>query len=385
MKFSKKKLFPSMLVVTFVALSQAGLVAEPVEVTEAKAKAWTPISVGVFADSINHATTKEVEQKPSYRQYAPQQIIHIAENFLAWQNPDGGWTKNIDWTRAYSIDEISTLRDGKSSLDNRTTWSQIDYLARVYQQTGMTRYADAAISGIEYLLCQQRQSGGWRGADVDAITFNDEVMAGVLRTLKLILEDKTLYSFVDKARRERVQSAYNKGLECVLKCQIKVGDRLTAWCQQHDHESLEPVWARAFEPPSIVTAESVGVVRFLMSIENPPPEVMTSIQAAMAWFDHVKIAGLRIDKVKADPVHFKFHWSDFDRVEVKDSEAPPLWARYYDLKTEKPIFCTRERKVTPNYTDLSRERRTGYDWYGYFPAKLLAKEYPAWQRKWLQD
>ena len=74
-------------------------------------------------------------------------------------------------------------------------------------------------------------------------------------------------------------------------------------------------------------------------------------------------------------------WSDFDYVEVRDSDAPPVWTRYYDLETENPIFCTRKGKITTNYKDLSRERRTGYSWYGSYPASLLKKEYPAWQRK----
>ena len=72
-------------------------------------------------------------------------------------------------------------------------------------------------------------------------------------------------------------------------------------------------------------------------------------------------------------------------VEVKDPDAPPIWTRFHDLKTEKPIFCTRERKITSNYTDLRRERRAGYGWYGYFPAKLLAEHYPNWQQEWAPD
>ncbi|MFO7900616.1 MAG: pectate lyase, partial [Planctomycetota bacterium] len=157
--------------------------------------------------------------------------------------------------------------------------------------------------------------------------------------------------------------------------------RLTAWCQQHSHKTLEPVGARSYEKPSIVTAESVGVVRFLMSIGDPPPQVIRSIQAAVAWFDRVKIEGLRVKKVEAKPVKFHHHWCDFDRVEVKDPDAPPIWTRYYDLKTEEPFFCTRAGKITRDYTDLSRERRTGYSWYGYYPATLLEKDYPAWRKE----
>jgi len=359
----------------------AGPAAAPAGTTKARFGEWEAISVGAFADSINHAVMKYEGKKAPYKQYGPEQIVDIAENLLAGQSADGGWPKNKDWIRICSADELRSLR-GHSTLDNRSTWSQIDYLARVHRQTGLKRYADAAAKGVEYLLKEQRESRGWRGADKDAVTFNDDVMAGVLGTLKAVVEDRALYSFVDDALRARVGAAYEEGLQCVLKCQIKVGDRLTAWCQQHDHATLKPVGARAFEPAAIVTAESVGIVRFLMSIEDPPPEVVESVQAAVAWFDRVKIRGLRIDTVKAEPVKFRFHWTDVDRVEVKDPDAPPIWTRYYDLETEKPIFCTRQRKITGKYTDLSRERRTGYSWYGYYPAKLLQEEYPTWQKRW---
>ncbi|MBN2210801.1 MAG: pectate lyase [Sedimentisphaerales bacterium] len=373
-------------VIFFVAAAGA---AEPTEVTEAKAKQWEAISVGPFADSIHHATMSNEKKKVPDPQYTPVQIVHIAENLLAWQNPDGGWPKNKNWLKILSADELAQLpaatgkaSAGHSTFDNSNTWTQIEYLARVHQQTHLKRYADAALKAIEYTLTEHRDSGGWRGSDVDAITFNDGVMAGILRIFKAIIEDRELYPFVDEPLRKQVRKAYDRGLECILKCQIRVNGRLTAWCQQHDHKTFAPVWARTFEPPSIVSAESVGVVRLLMSIDNPSPEIIASIQAAVAWFDHVKIHGIRIENIKAEPIQFNYHWSDTDRVEVKDPQAPPIWTRYYDLKTEKPIFCTRQRKITEKYTDLSRERRTGYSWYGYYPAKLLEKDYPVWQQKW---
>jgi len=378
--------FASVCIAIVIVFAPGGVAAEPAEVTSARAKQWNPISIGAFADSISHVMMGYEGKKAPYEQYAPKQIVHIAENLLAWQNPDGGWPKNKDWTKILAQNELARLphvTGAASSLDNRNTWSQIDYLARVHQQTRLKRYADAAVKGIEYILREQRRTGGWRGADVDAITFNDDIMVEVLKVLRTIVEDSDLYSFVGTPLHSRVKRSYEKSLEYVLKCQIKVGDRLTAWGQQHDHEDFRPVWARAFEPPSIVTAESVGVVRFLMSIDDPPPEIIRSIQSAVSWFDRVKIAGLRVKKVKAARVKFKHHWCDFDRVEIKDPQAPPIWTRFYDLETETPIFCTRNREITVKYTDLSRERRTGYSWYGYSPAKLLEEDYPKWQQKWV--
>jgi PelA/Pel-15E family pectate lyase len=358
------------------------------EVAAAKAREWQPINTGPLHSGIHHAVMKFKGQKAPYPQYTPTQIIHIAETLLAYQNADGGWPANVDWTRTFSEEELATLPHGqegetgkKSTLDNDNTWSQIGYLAQVYRQSRLKRYADSALKGMDYLLREQRSSGGWRGSDVEAITFNDNVMAGVLRTLKAVAEDPDRYEFVDEERRVNANRAYAQGIQCILDCQIKLDGRLTAWCEQHDHDTLAPVWARTFEPPSITADESVGVVRLLMDIPNPSSEVVAAIQSAVAWFEKVKIGGLRIEKVPADPMTYPGHYSDSDCVEVRDPGAPPIWARYYDLENEMPIFCNRERKITRKYEELNRERRTGMPWYGYWPATLLEKEYPEWQKK----
>ena len=356
----------------------------------AESPTWDAIDMGAFSDSIHHALMKYPAEKAPYERYRPEQIVSIAENLLAWQNPDGGWPANRDWLRVLSRDELAAVRAGENSasgrrprttLDNRNTWAQLEYLAAVYHQTGRARHAAGCVRALDYILREQRPSGGWRGSDVDAITFNDDVMVGVLRTLRTVAGDDTLYDFVDAARRSRARDAYQRGIECVLKCQIRVHGRLTAWCQQHSHEDFRPVKARAFEPASITAGESVGVVRLLMEIESPSPAVVRAIDAAVAWFEHVKIRGLRVDKVPVEPVQFRYHWCDFDRVEVLDPKAPPIWTRFYDLDKEEPLFCTRASQLTTQFTDVSHERRTGYAWHGYWPARLLAEEHPAWRQR----
>jgi len=379
----------AVVVIVFMLLLPDCIAAEPDAVRAAKAKQWEPISTGAFADSINHVIMRYKARKPPYDQFKPEQIVHIAENLLAWQNEDGGWPKNKDWLKIMSPEELAALpkekkenRHNFSTLDNGSTWSQIDYLARVYQRTGLKQYADSALRGIDFILAAQRDSGGWRGADVDAITFNDDVMVGALRTLQSVVADKALYDFVDDEMRAQAEAAFNKGIDCILKCQIRKGDRLTAWCQQHDHRTFQPAWARSFEPPSIVTSESVGVVSLLMSLDDPTPEIVESVRSAVGWFKKVGIKGLRLERKTIKPVKFPYHWANFDLVEVKDPTAPIIWTRYYDLKTEEPIFCTRKGEITKNFTDLSLERRTGYAWYGYWPNRILESSYPEWERKW---
>jgi len=60
--------------------------------------------------------------------------------------------------------------------------------------------------------------------------------------------------------------------------------------------TLAPAWARNYEPPSLSGDESVGVVRFLMGIERPSPEVTAAIEGAITWFKAMPIHGLRVDR-----------------------------------------------------------------------------------------
>jgi pectinesterase len=63
---------------------------------------------------------------------------------------------------------------------------------------------------------------------------------------------------------------------------------------------------------------------------------------------------------------------------VTDSAAPPIWTRYYQLKTHRPIFCNRDSKIVYSLAEVTRERRDGYGWYTYAPQSVL-DEYPKWQ------
>jgi len=353
-----------------------------------KTKKTVAVDLTSFSDGIHHALMGYKDKKAPYERYSPEEIDKISENFLLWQNKDGGWPKNIDWLKKYSPEEVDKIlqreKDGsdrKSTFDNRNIYSQIEYLAKVYHQTGTVKFAESALRGINYILESQNISGGWRGADVDAITFNDDVMQGIMHLLNSILKNRNAYPFIDDPTYLKINLAFEKGIDTILKCQIKVDGRLTAWCQQHSHEDYKPVWARAFEPPSIASSESVSVIRLLMDIENPSKEVIRSVKAAVEWLDKAKIYGIRIENVAAEPIHFNYHYSDFDRVIVKDENAPPIWSRYYDLEIEDAIFCTREKVITRNYTDLSRERRTGYAWFTYSPNALINKDFVKWSDK----
>ncbi len=138
---------------------------------------------------------------------------------------------------------------------------------------------------------------------------------------------------MDEARRARAESAVRKGIDCILKCQIAVNGKRAAWCQQHDEKTFAPAPARAYERPSLASMESLGIVRFLMGIDRPGPEVIQAIQAAVTWFDAAKLTGIRYEEKRGESAE-----GGHDRVVVADPAAPPLWARFYEIGTNRPIF-----------------------------------------------
>jgi len=269
----------------------------------------------------------------------------------------------------------------RSTFDNHNTYPQIAYLAEAFSRSGHEPYRDGALAGLNYVFDEQRASGGWRGADVDAITFNDGTMVGIMALLQDVARPNKKFAWVPEEIRTRAGSALNRAIECTLRCQIVSKGVKTAWGQQHDHETRQPVKARSYERPAISALESVGVVKFLMGLESPSPEVVTAIESATTWFREAAIHGIRLEKIPIDPVRFENHTATEDTIVVEAPNAPPLWARYYDTKTGQPFFCNRDGIIVHSLAEVQLERRTGYAWYGAWPTQLLEEDYPHWKAK----
>jgi PelA/Pel-15E family pectate lyase len=69
---------------------------------------------------------------------------------------------------------------------------------------------------------------------------------------------------------------------------------------------------------------------------------------------------------------------------VSDPAAPPMWARFYEIGTNRPMFVGRDGIVREHLADIEHERRNGYAYLGGWPRELLEKEYPAWRAKWVR-
>ena len=128
-------------------------------------------------------------------------------------------------------------------------------------------------------------------------------------------------------------------------------------------EAEAPCGARNFEPPSLSTTESANILLYLMSLNNPSTEIVSAIHHAKSFFKSSAISGF---------IWFRNPDPAIGNQLLPQLGAGPLWPRYIDLKTLKPIFGDRDRSIHDDITEISHERRNGYAWFNTLPAKALS-------------
>ncbi len=282
---------------------------------------------------------------------ATASIADIIKN----QQSDGGWKKD------YSV----TSGDwAKSTIDNKATYTEIRRLAAEFKKTNNSQYSAAAIKGINFLLGMQYANGGFPQIYKSTgyhnhITYNDNAMVNVVILLDEVAGKKGDFSFIDSTLAGKSKQAVDKAVDCILKTQVIVNGKLTVWGQQHDSSTLKPAGARAYEVPSLCSSESVAIVNFLKT-RTATTQITASINAAVDWFKAVKITGIKVVKTADDVV-----------VVQDPSVTTPIWARFYEIGTNKPIFVGRDGVVKYKLSDIEQERRTGYSWYGNWPSNLI--------------
>lgn len=298
----------------------------------------------------------------------------IMEAILSLQTPSGGWSKRTDMTQkrkpgmafGYEKNYIPTF-------DNDATSKQLRLLAQAYTATGNQTYKDAFARGLRLILNAQYPNGGWPqnyplvGGYHNHITYNDSLMANLMFLLRDVAKGEGNYAFGSQEQRTLAQQSLDKAIQCALNTQVLIGGIPTVWGAQHDPLTLMPTQARAYEMASLTSAESVWIVEFFMELENPNSDVIAAVHSAVAWYESTKITG----KI----------WVRGEATLTVDTTAKPLWARFYELGTNKPIFGDRDGAIHYEIGKISKERRMGYAWYTTAPNKLL-KHYAKWAKKY---
>jgi PelA/Pel-15E family pectate lyase len=121
--------------------------------------------------------------------------------------------------------------------------------------------------------------------------------------------------------------------------------------------------------PSQAASESADLMAFLMEQPAPGPEMVAAVNAAAAWFEKVKI---RDEAYQFD--------AKLGRELVPAPGHGPIWARDYEIGTDRPIFGDRDRSIHDNVNEISKERRNGYSWYNQAPERPL-ELYAGWEQR----
>jgi PelA/Pel-15E family pectate lyase len=296
-----------------------------------------------------------------------------ADALATGQLESGGWdylidfdpARSIGWYRRSDVGRLSATeavkRRNVTTFDDDTTQSALRFLVAVADASKGSaeprdrRIREARDYGLAKLLEAQRPNGGWPqrwdGKRVDAAEYPvrpARYPADYPREYPKLnyngyytLNDNThrdcvttLLEAAKRLDRPELRAAALKGGDFLLLAQMP--EPQPVWAQQYNAQ-LEPAWARAFEPPSVCSGESVGAMRLLVELylETGDKKYLEPLPRAVAWFKRSEV-------------------------------APGIWARMYELRTNTPVFGDRDGKIKYRLEDLSPERQTGYSWRGAY-------------------
>ncbi len=315
--------------------------------------------------------------------YGGDEAAQLVETVLSYQTPAGGWSKHTGYSagpRKPGMQWSSQSEPGRrphylGTFDNRSTTEQCQFLANVWLATGREDCKAGVIKGLNYILTAQYPNGGWpqvyplEGGYHDDITINDDAMTHVLELLSGVAHNKPPYAFVDETLRRRSAEALARGVGCAVAMQVNQGGSPAVWCGQHDALTLHPASARAMEPATLSGTESAKLLKFLMTLPDPSPEVVGCIESGLAWLDRARITGVIMKDANGRGAFVPAPGS----VEVR-------WARFYDLTSGKPVFPGRDGVVYDTYAEMATKNKVGYDYYSTIPGSIVTNGQQKWRK-----
>lgn len=270
--------------------------------------------------------------------YGSTESQDVADIVLAVQKNTGGWMKN-DQLHNLNTSEYNNLinaRNEHSCFDNYATTQEMRFLAKVWQGCKVDKYRESFEDALLLILKAQKQVGGWsqyyplsgNGSYQDYITFNDDLMTNIMKILRDIYNNEGDFKdIVDETLRNKCKEAFDKGLECIIKCQVDDNGTPAAWCAQHDTIDYLPTEGRPHELPSISGYESASLLSFLMSVENPSEELQNTITTAIDWLSkHIYRKNAKIED-------YTNTQGEADR-HIVDATNSDVWARFIQIGGE---------------------------------------------------
>lgn len=274
-----------------------------------------------------------------------------AMGLIKGQLRSGGWTYPIDFSEEGR--KRFAYRDGggakgrnTTTFDDDTTQAALRFLMRMDRALN---YSDAKIhEAVEFcfsaIFSAQYPNGAWpqgyehfpepgkfpvkRAAYPESwarewpgslaywlrYTLNDNNHATLIDTL---IEATEIYKGEELGAAAR--RSIGKAGEFIFLAQMP--EPQPGWAQQYDF-GMQPSWARKFEPPAVSAGESQGIIRALFKLHNftGDAKYLEPVPRAIEWLKRSRLADGRL-------------------------------ARFYELKTNKPLFFTKDYKLTYDDSD----------------------------------
>lgn len=278
---------------------------------------------------------------------------------LSYQTVLGGWSKRTDMRQPRKVGQLAgSEADYIPTFDNGATSRQIRWLVAYYPQASSQQQAQieqAVTKAISYLLRAQYPNGGFpqsyplRGDYHDAVTLNDQVLTDLLRLLWEIAHEPQ-YQWLDATIRGQARGSFDLGVQWLLHYQVKVAGVRTVWAAQHHPLDGTPVAARKFEQISLVSSESAAVLQLLLDHAAEQPGVSTALCAGAQWLEQHAIRDQKWQR--------NAHGS-----QLIDQPGAVIWARFYSVPAQQPVFFDRDGNTYQRVEQLSLERQQGYGWY----------------------
>lgn len=223
----------------------------------------------------------------------------VADLIVALQNEDGGFQVLPDnYEMSQKETGLGSMKD-VSSVYNGATTSELKYLAKYItaNKPEDSKYQDAFVKGIKYLLTTQHDNGGWSmnpgcGSGFNAnIEVGNKAMTEVLTLLSdIAILNNQDYVFARKAMNvDEIKSAVEKGNDFIVKSQISNNNKKSGWATQYD-KSGNVTMGHTYERESVSSYTTKDVIDYLMTIHNPSQDIKDAVESAYSWLKDVKIA-----------------------------------------------------------------------------------------------
>lgn len=293
---------------------------------------------------------------------------HAGMCLVRGQLRSGGWDYRIEFdakrraNHAYRVESAPSKKARDvTTLDDDNTQSALRFLMRLDKALDEkdAKIHETVEYGLAALLAAQYPNGAWPQrfsappdpqeypvvkanypetwwrtfpkADYKAhYTLNDNDIPDTIITL---LEASQLYG------DDRYKAAAMKGGDFLLLAQMP--EPQPAWAQQYNAQ-MQPAWARKFEPPAVTGGESQGAMRILLHLceATGDKKYLAPIPSAVAYLRKSQLPDGRL-------------------------------ARFYELKTNKPLYFTKDYQLTYSDADMP----THYSFKGGHSLDRIEAEY----------